>query len=879
MRLNTRFIKARKIIAVCVLMILSASCITVGSQVKAAQLDDETLRSYANSNIMFYDSSCIAGGMTSICGKTAKEKYWSALRKYFDEIHAAGIMGNIAYEGAFSPVEWENGKVVNRLNQFTSGYYWDRLYNNCDRCGVGVGAFGLTWDLSKYLHFVNDKAMDLMKYFQNPEKYGFYGDAGRGQKALEAIGGTDFDRLVEIEVGYAVEEFNSSATDRYKKMIFTTPEEAAAWWAINWENCQYCKSARVQNERGAAAKSAYEEFKGFKCSSGGSGRSSAVSISDVSDTSITLVGDSISVYAEKELEEKFPSSYLNMIGSRHSTSAGVCNDNSSGGLGILGQIATGEGSVPKQRNSGECVTVEVDDSSMKDNVVWALGGNTNGATRETILKVVRLVGDRNLFLVTPYNGIERYLPSVGVTIKEFTDNIAKMYREVASEFDNVYIVDWNEAVRNDESTYIISESYAHVHPTDAGKKLWADLIAKAIAEVASCSKDTYKDQSYKERLLNLHSFSQLNGIFKDEMMCNTTGANTISKGGCGVMSLYAAYYMFTGKGLNDITVFKELKSAAEQDGYNVCTASAATRFGEKLESYTGMKSNGAVKYDWDALVTELKSGNKVIILVGASNGSVFTSNGHYMMLDHYDEIKNMMYLFDPAMRARTRVDEYVRSGHVEYYNSGGTDGIYVDKIAMEEIVRPIEAVSISYGGGVDCYNVCPTGGKVEGGLTESQAEALAAYYNSAKVWGFETRDGLRNKKNNCTAFSMWFVDFFTELDANWLGNGGDFAYNLAKRNNLEQGNDPRPFAVFSSTADGVAYAINPSTGRKYGHTGVVVAVNGDKVMTVEAGWPKTAARKVVYDVDKLCKNDHYPTCFTYLDSYVDNSKLTGISRR
>ena len=71
-----------------------------------------------------------------ICGKTAREKYWSALSSYFGPIGAAGIMGNIASEGGFNPVMIEScgGVLRNPYNfaekKWSELWGWDNYYNH-----------------------------------------------------------------------------------------------------------------------------------------------------------------------------------------------------------------------------------------------------------------------------------------------------------------------------------------------------------------------------------------------------------------------------------------------------------------------------------------------------------------------------------------------------------------------------------------------------------------------------------------------------------------------------------------------------------------------------------------------------------------------------
>ncbi|MBQ3464717.1 hypothetical protein IJH15_00635 [Candidatus Saccharibacteria bacterium] len=665
MRLDTRFIKLRKTILAYFAVVCGAVClvaaIVFGVHIhtdNAAALSEEQLYKFAQNNILFYDPDSVSCVSSSICGSTAEEKYWSLLRRYFEPAQVAGIIGNMKHEGDFNPVSWEAGKVTNSSGQFVFDGGWDRLYNECNSgCRVGVGALGITSYLSDYLHFINQEAPDLLQYFQNPEKYGFnyiYKGSGyehTGDQALEVIGEKDFNRLIELEIKFVME--NSIGPDGFytkAKMFdmdtfksYASAYDAGVYWAKMYERCSTCHTEETQNLRGGDAQATYEKLKNFSCSSGAAG-SGAVA-PDVVDADVTLIGDSMSVYSENELREKLPNSFMTMVGSRHSTSGGVCSGDK-GGLDTLQVLASGSGAVVAQSHNGECKSLSVDSSSLKKNVIWELGTNTNGANRGTIESVINIIGNRNLYLVTPFNANDG--------AKALTDGIAETYRDIAKSYQNVYIVDWNEAVRDNTSKYLDGSGY---HPNSDGQKLLADLIASTIV------------------------------------------------------------------------------------------------------------------------------------------------------------------------------------------SSGGDTN----------------------------YSLC---GSVSGGLNEKQIERLRDYYNGPEVDAAEW--GLPNGKKNCVSFSLFFVQKFTSVDGTWTGHGKDLAHNLAMWKNLPEGNEPRPFAVFSTT-DGVTMCGNDPP-VLCGHTGIVVAVDGDDVTTVEASYQQSDAI-IVHRTSDWFQNVMYSNIYTYLDSILDNEELLKVVGR
>lgn len=149
---------------------------------------------------------------------------------------------------------------------------------------------------------------------------------------------------------------------------------------------------------------------------------------------------------------------------------------------------------------------------------------------------------------------------------------------------------------------------------------------------------------------------------------------------------------------------------------------------------------------------------------------------------------------------------------------------------------------------------------VEGGLTDEQAEKLVAAYKK--------EDG----RCNCVDLSNWFIKNMLGLSA-VSGNGGDIAPNLAKTHHLEHGSEPRPYAVFST--DGSMASMICSDGYKCGHTGVVVAVKGDEVTTIEAaygncGFTGVKKHKKSEFTSKKYGNDYV---FTYTDKVLKQDEL------
>lgn len=860
MKSNTTFTSTRISSYPCILLItlliMFSSAAFFGGRVNAlevsnelASLTEDEYVIYSQNDIFFAAPGCTdTGGSSSICGDTAKEMYWSALSQYTDDpIKVAGIVGNLMHEGGMNPVAWE-GTITN--SDGSLAYSWDYIYGGGLDGEKGVGAFGITSGLGTYLHYINDNYPDLLKYFKDSKEYSFsymYPGSGAdptyGDTLLKKIGSNEYAKLVEAEVKFAMEDSDtfSPRTKEYMGKSFSSPMDSAYWWASEWERCGTgCLNGPNSAEniaRGRTAEKVYDELKDFKCSPGSSANSTTKTATSGMNSDITLIGDSIAVQSEAELQSKFPGSFMSKVGSRHPTSMGACPLDE-GGLDILKRIASGSGEVADYSlRTFRCEKLKVDANSLKENVVWELGTNSTGANADVIKKIISIIGQRKLFLVTPYNGDDM----------DNADAIAKMYRKFAADNDNVYVVDWNEAVRYDAEKYITTTDGMAVHPTPKGRQLLADLIAEAVESKASCAIATYKHPAYEKRLKELHNFNQWRGPWSNYLMCPGNPDSSTMGDGCGIMSMFAMYYMFSGEGLNDDALLNGFLEATMKDGYNVCSASNGNNWGEESTNYTGMvmkpedafwNGRNYLDSDWDTLVNALKQGKK--ILIGTTgpkyNGpSKFGYGGHYIFFDHYNEEKQAIYLFDPSMgpaRARYATSYGPGPEGENFYN-----GVYIDRETMLKYVVPDEARPVTYYG-QNCM-ICEDEsiGLISGGMTYEQAVKFmqpyvdeaskkkkddygAGFANGSIIgpgWVYDAgcRDGALN---NCVAFSQWFINNYTtahpEIGTN-SGNG--YVDTLISDGYTDGGSTPRPYAVFSTGFES-----------ENGHTGVVLGINKEK---------------------------------------------------
>ncbi|MBQ3297121.1 hypothetical protein IJH01_03315 [Candidatus Saccharibacteria bacterium] len=176
----------------------------------------------------------------------------------------------------------------------------------------------------------------------------------------------------------------------------------------------------------------------------------------------------------------------------------------------------------------------------------------------------------------------------------------------------------------------------------------------------------------------------------------------------------------------------------------------------------------------------------------------------------------------------------------------------------------------------DNCNFCPTSeneeiGSIYDGLDDEQITKLIANYkNDVDNWsGRVAQPGnycigdascvCATRFSNCTLFSAFFVEMFTNVGfGNGWGNGGNIVNQLSGMG-FKTGTEPKAFSVFSCGST------------SWGHTGVVVRVDGGTVITAEAGYCKNPGSRVD-NTGNTCVIGETMT-YAYLDDRLDYQKL------
>ncbi|QNE18083.1 hypothetical protein F1D05_09535 [Kribbella qitaiheensis] len=120
-----------------------------------------------------------------------------------------------------------------------------------------------------------------------------------------------------------------------------------------------------------------------------------------------------------------------------------------------------------------------------------------------------------------------------------------------------------------------------------------------------------------------------------------------------------------------------------------------------------------------------------------------------------------------------------------------------------------------------------------GGMSQDEAKALVDLFNQEGDKFLDSRYGDQggpgscgsNHAMNCTSFSTYFVNKYTSFQAYPAGDGIRTAYSIAEQTGKKVQSTPVPYSVGSG----------PSS-TSWGHTLVVLGVEGDKVMVGEAGY-------------------------------------------
>ncbi len=754
----------------------SAATNTLSTFAKS-NLSDNYTGLFSQNDISSWDP-CEGGVSGGVCGDTAEAIYWSVLGQYIDDpIKIAGIVGNLANEGSMCPTAWA-GPITHSNGSLDNGFYY--YYNGGADGRRGVGAFAITYNLSKYLHHIEDEYPDLFKYFQNPEEYNINYRTSTaspsGDGLLEKIGKDEFGKLVNAEVEYALGEFNPDTTNEYLEKDFSSPTEAATWWMQKWER----PGDDTLPKRTAYAEKTYEEFKDVKCSSSSSSSNNS-SNGTVSGSDITWIGDSYSVGAESEITSKFSGiSFGDGVNKESSTiqsckfvSSAGCNAPNPSGFDVLQRV--------------------IDAGELKPYLVFALGTN-GGWSDSDVDRFQDMLKDEDVEVVV-------------VTSKTPTNDFAdsnNRLKAMVDANDNFHLADW-VSVYNE--SYFSGDS-ERIHPvSNDGYGKWVGAIADALNNINNCT--SFKGD-YPQYYQSKYEDSDHENSNQDWTKI-PYGSGTVASSGCGAVSMAMLATVATGEDIYPQDIIEITKSVGQ---YPSLPGAAHI-----LDEIVGKK------YGFEVI-----------------NETYSSKTDAYDKIKKYLEDGYMIHLSGEGCHdgfANPRTNGGCTAGHfVGIFSIGSGDKVQVansafmgnSEVDLQSIIDSIHngiftAIKGKANNGSSCEdNTCSAKeGPIDGGLTEEQAQKVAHYYNTE-----HTPRGCCGLKN-CVEFSNFFVSELTTKGTpggySVRGNGNFVAGNLISDGRATGGDEPEVWAVFSKTS-----------GK---HTGVVVGANSDGTyITIEAAYPR-----------------------------------------
>ncbi|MBO7718475.1 C39 family peptidase [Candidatus Saccharibacteria bacterium] len=584
---------------------------------------------FAQNDILFY-TPCVDNPNSSTsgyCGKTWKEKYWSAFSQKFDAVHVAAIMGNIDSEGD-SPTDWQ----VNDQNQPRLGKSWKEVYDECfgNSCTVGIGVVQITSYLSDYLHYISERDPSLIKYFEDLT-YDVDGDT-----LIKMIGESEFEKLMKLELDFIFKElgFETDAPNEPDDGGFvlkdflaeTTVEGAARYWARYYERCGSCETEETLSGRASLAKTEYDDMIDFVCVNssykGNSSSSNNISSSNsekatVSGNEITWIGDSYSVGALEKIQTKFPGVDL---GDKNPG-----NGNSPYSYIQVGKhldwLSYDDNTDTRGGKSGIDILISIiDKNALRPYLVLALGTNDSMDNHQATLdKINELVKDRGTKVIV-------------VTAKtteddqgQFDDgNTAK--RKYANEHDNFYVADW-AAVAKDE--YYEDDD---IHLKDQYYSNWVDVISDALSNSSAggCNKVYENVEDYPQYYQGDYDGVDY-GCSGATPWCKEGG---ICACGCGPSSMAMLVTVATGREVTPIDIASLTLGNRYVDGNRVtATQAVCEKYGceTKQIERTEESIRSALKEGWMVHI----SGQNLTEESPQTNP--FTKGGHYVGIFDIDE--------------------------------------------------------------------------------------------------------------------------------------------------------------------------------------------------------------------------------------------------
>ncbi len=463
-------------------IIFIASSIIVAPTYAEVKLPTGREDEFAENNIVFYNpdgrttkrcTSRIGSGDCNFIGDTYAKRMWSGLRNLgFTPEQVSGLMGNFYHEGG-TPVRQEDSYNDARDNNCKTkeGKTYTIWLDNVsdppathDSCisvykagnsvaGIGLGFAQWTSHDKRMGYIDRVESAGLLDYFDG-DAYKTWGRIGSDdefrQKVIDETGSDDdWSALWCVALGYIYDYFSTQSAF----LSQTTPEDVAGWVSAEYEICDTCDVGESGwTSRRNTARTIYDQYvagdfddvESMVGTTPSSDSSDGTTTSGETGSNITLIGDSISVGAQSDIQTIFPD---------------------------LTDFDAQTG-----RRFDEGVTL-AGTKGLKDVVIFALGSN-GGVNEDNLNDLLTKASGSTVILVTNYSRGNN----------DFTVNNA-LFKSAASNHSNVVLADWAAAVSSDPEKYVrIDPDGVDVHPTvGEGTRKFAEVLEDAVKHGGSGS--------------------------------------------------------------------------------------------------------------------------------------------------------------------------------------------------------------------------------------------------------------------------------------------------------------------------------------------------------------------------------------------------------
>ncbi|MBR5419203.1 hypothetical protein IK110_03070 [Candidatus Saccharibacteria bacterium] len=249
----------------------------------------------------------------------------------------------------------------------------------------------------------------------------------------------DYDRILAIELEFAYSEESRDWKGEIKKQ--STPEAAAEVFLTLFERAVNGESAIIYYQpfiglKYQGAKKRRNYAREFFDKYSGHGVSTSQNAGYENGKDLTVIGDSITVGSTNAILEKFP------------------------------ELKRSDIDAFNGRQWSEGIKI-AEKMKLKKNVIFALGTNSSYITAKDVEKAINTIGkDHNIIFVTNFDSNKPHRH----------DGNNELFTNVSKTYSNIMLADWRSAVSENTDKYMRD----HLHPNEAGRKLFAQILYDAV---------------------------------------------------------------------------------------------------------------------------------------------------------------------------------------------------------------------------------------------------------------------------------------------------------------------------------------------------------------------------------------------------------------